>query len=205
MPLSGARAPCQSVLCGPQPWRVDGKWRGRLTPPGSEVQVTTCPRAPWIYYSICPCAPCAQLPPPRGLFSLSFLKCLLCPSVHPALFFYRVPSRGRAVLHVGSGSSANTAGQRLGPCGSRGRVLGSEPESLAPLSPGGSPSSRASISLPADDLRADLSSARNPPVVLQECVGLGGSGTLPRAWQAPSPWEGKDSHHVQPPGRRGPG
>lgn len=152
-----------------------------------------------------PLCPVCTAPPPRGLFSLSFLKCLLCPSVHPALFFYRVPSHSRAVLHVGSGSSANTAGQRLGPCGSRGRVLGSEPESLAPLSPGGSPSSRASISLPADDLRADLSSARNPPVVLQECVGLGGSGTLPRAWQAPSPWEGKDSHHVQPPGRRGPG
>lgn len=38
-------------------------------PPGSEVQVTTCPRAPWIYYSICPCAPCAQLPPEGALLT----------------------------------------------------------------------------------------------------------------------------------------
>lgn len=70
-------------------------------------------------------------------------------------------------------------------------MLGSEPESLAPLSPGGSPSSRASISLPADDFRADLSSARNPPVVLQECVGLGGTGHFPGPGRPPARGRGR--------------
>lgn len=88
MPLSGVRGPCRSVPCGPQPWRVDGKWRGRLTAPGSEVQVTTCPRAPWIYYSICPCARVHSSPHPRGGSShLASSSACCAPSVHPALFF----------------------------------------------------------------------------------------------------------------------
>ena len=205
MLLSGARGPCRSVPCGPQPWRVDGKWRGRLTPPGLGGAGDHAPTRTLGLPLRLPPRPVCTAPRRGGSSHLASSSACYAPSVYPALFFYRVPSRGRAVLRVGSGSSANAASQSLGPCGSGGRVLGFEPESLAPLSPGGSPSSRASVSLPADHLRADLNSARNPPVVLQECVGLGGTGALPRAWQASSPCEGKDSHHVQPPGRCGPG